>query len=69
MNPAANSQIARLASLLLESAAGDSALELGLREGAEVVVRVVQSPPDGGKGLVTLAGRLLEARVSITSEA
>lgn len=63
MNPAANSQIARLASLLLESAAGDSALELGLREGAEVVVRVVQSPPDGGKGLVTLAGRLLEARL------
>lgn len=63
MNPAANSQIARLASLLLESAAGESALELGLRPGAEVVVRVVQSPPDGGKGLVTLAGRLLEARL------
>jgi hypothetical protein len=63
MNPAANSQVARLASLLLESAAGESALELGLRVDAEVVVRVVQAPQDGGKGLVTLAGRLLEARL------
>jgi hypothetical protein len=63
VNPAANSQVACLASLLLESAAGDSALELGLRAGAEAVVRVVQAPQDGGKGLVTLAGRLLEARL------
>jgi hypothetical protein len=63
VNPAANSQVARLASLLLETAAGESPLDLGLRAGAEVVVRVVQAPADGGKGLVTLAGRLLEAHL------
>ncbi len=63
MNPAANSQVAanaQLAGVLLKAVAG---AEIGLRAGAEMVVRVVQAPPDGGKGLVSLAGQLLEARL------
>ena len=67
MNPAANSQIvtaqaakAELAGVLLKAVAG---ADIGLRAGAEVVVRIVQAPPDGGKGLVSLAGQLLEARL------
>jgi hypothetical protein len=65
VNPAANSQAAnaQLASVLLETLGGEPVADLVLRAGADLVVRVVQAPPEGGKGLVTLAGQLLEARL------
>jgi hypothetical protein len=54
----------QIATVLLKAvAAAADAPELPLRVGSEVVVRVVQAPQDGGKGLVSLAGRLLEARL------
>jgi hypothetical protein len=34
-----------------------------LRDGAEAVVRVVSAPAGGGRGLISLAGRLLEAQL------
>jgi hypothetical protein len=54
----------QIATVLLKAlAAAADAPELPLRVGSEVVVRVVQAPQDGGRGLVSLAGRLLEARL------
>jgi hypothetical protein len=49
--------------LLKALAAAADAPELPLRPGAEVVARIVEAPRDGGRGLVSLAGRLLEARL------
>jgi hypothetical protein len=34
---------------------------VGLRDGAEVVIRVLAAPPAGGRGLIALAGRRLAA--------
>lgn len=54
----------QIAAILLKAvAAAADAPELPLRPGAEVVVRVVEAPQDGGRGVVSLAGRLLEARL------
>jgi hypothetical protein len=54
----------QIAAILLKAvAAAADATELRLRPGADLVVRVVEAPQDGGRGLVSLAGRLLEARL------
>jgi hypothetical protein len=52
-----------IASVIVKTAAGAPAAELVLRAGADVVVRVQEAPPDGGRGLLALAGRLLAARL------
>jgi hypothetical protein len=53
-------QITRLGVELARDLATD---ELFLREGAEVVVRVLQAPPGGGRGLISLAGRRIAAQL------
>lgn len=53
----------QITAILLKALAAADAPELPLRPGAEVVVRVVEAPQDSGRGLVSLAGRLLEARL------
>jgi hypothetical protein len=44
-----------------DPASGDRPLALGA--GKELVARVVSAPPGGGRGLISLAGLILEARV------
>lgn len=54
----------QVASVLLRAIAEAAAeTELVLRVGADVVVRVVEAPPDGGRGVISLAGQLLEAQL------
>lgn len=49
--------------VILKSVTGAPAAELVLRAGADLVVRVHEAPPDGGRGIVSLAGQLLQARL------
>ncbi len=44
-------------------ALGDGARTLALEPGAELVARVVDAPPGGGRGTISLAGALLQARL------
>jgi len=44
-------------------ALGDGARTLALEPGAELVARVVDAPAGGGKGTISLAGALLQARL------
>src|SRR3954463_6039040 len=44
-------------------AAGALLRELTLRAGADIAVRVVAAPPEGGRGTISLAGQLLDARL------
>jgi len=53
-------QITRLG---VETARALAADEIILREGAEVVVRVLEAPGDGGRGLISLAGRRIPAQL------
>lgn len=52
-----------ITSVIVKTAAGAPAAELLLRAGSDVVVRVQAVPQIGGKGIVSLAGLLLEARL------
>ena len=53
-------QITRLG---VEAARALAADEIVLREGAQVVVRVLEAPPGGGRGLISLAGRQITAQL------
>jgi hypothetical protein len=53
-------QITRLGA---EAAKALAAAEIVLREGSEVVVRVLQAPAGGGRGLLSLAGRQIPAEL------
>src|SRR5207245_4089300 len=44
-------------------ALGDGARTLALEPGAELVARVVDAPAGGGRGTISLAGALLQARL------
>jgi hypothetical protein len=52
-----------IANVIVKTIAGAAAAELQLRVGADIVVRVQAAPLEGGKGLISLAGQLLEARL------
>jgi hypothetical protein len=52
-----------ITTLIVKTAAGAPAAELVLRAGANVVVRVHEAPPQGGKGVISLAGLLVQARL------
>jgi len=52
-----------ITSVIVKTAAGAPAAELLLRAGSNVVVRVQAVPQIGGKGIVSLAGLLLAARL------
>jgi hypothetical protein len=50
-------------------ALGDAARTLALEPGAELVARVVAAPAGGGRGTISLAGALLQARLPAGVEA
>ena len=52
-----------IAALVRQVAAGALLRELDLRAGSELAVRVAAAPPEGGRGLVSLAGTLLRAQL------
>jgi hypothetical protein len=52
-----------ITTVVRQAAAGALLRELALRAGSELAVRVAAAPPEGGRGVVSLAGLLLRAQL------